>query len=134
MKRPSDSNTAAKMIVHDMLEMIGRVDEGHERYLIAKMIDLFIELPSRYQKAFIDYFCQEVPNDRWTRCQNDDTLYLSALRAITLHFTGLEKANQPTLKDLKVALTNFLKSDFYSKANVIIRTPKKPFSEALKEI
>lgn len=129
-----NSNDQAKIIIMKLNELVKRVDEGSDRYLIAKVIDLYMELPSRYQKAFIDYFCAELPNERWTKCQNDDTLYLGALRAITLHFTGLEKANQPTLGDLMKHLTAFTKSDFWRKANVIIKTPKKPFAESLKEL
>lgn len=133
IKVKKSSNLEAKRVMSEMMELIDQVEAGTNRYLIAKMIDLFIELPSNYQKAFMDYFCEALPNERWTSAQNDDTLYIGALRAITLHFTGLEKAGQPHLKDLKVHLVEFQKSDHYKKAAVVIR-PKKAFTESLKEI
>lgn len=133
IKEKKTANFEAKRIMADMMSLIDRVEAGDDRYLLAKMIDLFIEIPSNYQKAFIDYFCEALPNERWTSCQNDDTLYINALRAITLHFTGLEKAGQPTLTDMKTHLVEFQKSDHYKKAAVVIRH-KKAFSESLKEL
>ena len=129
-----DDNPEAKRLFKEMEELIDRVEKGQDRYLIAKMIDLFIPLPARYQAAFIEFFCEEIPNERWTKSRGDDTLYLSALRAITLHFTGLEKAKQPTLEDFITNLKAFYKSEHFKKCDVIVRKPKKAFTESLKDI
>jgi hypothetical protein len=133
LNKRKNSNLEAKQIFINMQELVLRVEQGHDRYLIAKFIDMFIKLPSRYQAAFIEYFCAEIPNDRWTKCGTDDTLYLSAVRAITLHFTGLEKANQPHLGDFLKHLKAFVESDFYKRAQVVIK-PKKAFTDSLKEL
>ena len=131
--KESHQDLKAKEIFHNLNTLIDRVEEGTDRYLIAKFIDLFIGLPAVYQAAFIDYFCEELPNDRWTKARGDDTLYLTAVRAITLHFTGLEKANQPTLKDLKNHVVAFQKSGHYTKAKVVVRPPRT-FADGLKTL
>jgi len=133
--KESKQDTRAKEIFHSMMELIKRVEEGSDRYLIAKFIDLFITLPAVYQAAFVAFFCDELPNARWEKARGDDTLYLTAIRAITLHFTGLEKANQPTLKDLMNYLVAFQRSEHYKKCKVIIRPkPTATFTDGLKSL
>jgi hypothetical protein len=131
----SKQDSKAKEIFFNIALLIDRVEEGTDRYLIAKFIDLFITLPAIYQAAFIEFFCDELPNARWEKARGDDTLYLTAIRAITLHFTGLEKANQPTLKDLKNYLVAFQKSEHYKKCKTILRPKAKAtFTDGLKEL
>jgi hypothetical protein len=133
--KESKQDLSAKETFQNMLLLIDRVEEGSDRYLIAKFIDFFITLPAIHQTAFINFFCDELPNVRWEKARGDDTLYLTAIRAITLHFTGLEKANQPTLKDLKNYLVAFQKSEHYKKCRIILRPKENPtFTDKLKTL
>jgi len=124
---PKEENIRAKKILLKMRDFIQLVDEGKERYMIAEVMTRFGKLPTRFQKAFIEFFSEEIPNEHWTKCLEDETLYISAIRSIAMYYTGMEKITgvETTLGAFKNQIADFMKSDYYKKARVTLMTKKK---------
>jgi len=129
-------NIKAKKTLLKMADVVKNVEDGKARYMIAKVMDLYRKLPVRFQHAFIEFFCDEMPHESWTRCLEDETLYISAIRSITMYYTGIEKSSgaETTLSAFRNQIVQFLKSDFYKRARVVVKPKTKTFADRLADL
>lgn len=94
------------LVKRDLLLLIKSLDE---RSYMASFIDCFLVLPSKVQVKFLEFFADEYDRDDWSKWIKDETLFVKVVRAILFFHTGREDIKQPSKKDLKKMIADFIR-------------------------
>jgi len=97
-----------------LLNMIRCLRDGNSR--MAKFMYLFFDLSAIQQDHFVDFMHERVGDDRWNEVAKDRMLYPEFIKALLMHYGGLDGLNQATLEDLSNLVGVYFKSGRYKKA------------------
>ena len=85
-------------------------------YILVRFLSIFFELSSIQQDVFVRWTHRRIEDDRWDGVANDRMQYKEFIKALVMHYSGIEVKGEPTLKDFKSLLGEYLRSDEYQQA------------------
>jgi len=124
-----DTNTEDKRL---FLIMLRSLDTN---YIMIRFLNAFFEMSSAQQDSFVGWMHKQIGDDRWDEVANDRMQYKEFIKALIMHHSGLEVKSEPTLKDLKSMIGEYLRSEEYKNACAsAIYEKELTFSEQLEDL
>jgi hypothetical protein len=106
--------------------------DDDSRHLIAKLMDVYWQMPSNHQKFFLRHLLESTPLDqKWKEKAEDETEWGNVFRETIWSFSGRSEIGQPSKKDLKALILKYATSKHCEEA---LESPTESFGEMLKEI
>lgn len=113
----SDMTKAAAKEVGRFLVSMSQLIDNDERHLIAKIIDLYLKMPSNHKYYFVKYLAELTPIEaKWKERVEDDTEYVNVLREIIWYYSGRAEIGQPCKKELKTHILKYVSHDYCEEA------------------
>ena len=106
--------------------------DDDSRHLIAKMLDIYWQMPSNHQEYFLRHICEQTPLERkWIDKLEDETEWANIFREIIWYYSGRSEIGQPSKKELKNLILKYVTSNWCEEA---LEKPSEKFGEMLEEL
>ena len=116
------------------LVAMSKLIDDDARHLIAKLLDVYWQMPPNHQKYLLNHLLDSTPMDsKWSERVEDETEWGNLFREIIWQYSGRAEIGQPSKKELKVILLKYVNSKWCDLA-LEDDGSTESFQEMLKEI
>lgn len=120
-----------KEIGKSIVAMSKLIDDD-SRHLIAKMLDIYWQMPSNHQEYLLRHLCEQTAIEKkWFDKAEDETEWGNVFREIIWYYSGRAEIGQPSKKELKNLILKYVTSKWCEEA---LEKPSEKFGEMLEEL
>jgi hypothetical protein len=116
------------------LVAMSKLIDDDSRHLIARLLDVYWQMPPSHQKNLLHHILDSTPIDRkWAERVEDETEWGNLFRELLWQYSGRSEIGQPSKKQFKVILLKYVNSKWCDLA-LEDDGDTESFQEMLKEI